>query len=54
MSKKIMPIFNVSLETHRKHLYVDGAIEDGINLFKAGNVEGGGIKRDIRASTGAI
>ena len=34
-----MPKFAVSLETLRKHRYIDGAIEDGIKLFEAGNIE---------------
>jgi len=34
-----MPKFEVSLETLRKHRYVDGAIEDGLKLFEAGNIE---------------
>ena len=35
----MMAKFKVSLETLRKHRYVDGAIEDGIRLFEAGNIE---------------
>ena len=34
-----MPKFEVSLETLRKHRYVDGAIEDGIKLFEAVDIE---------------
>jgi len=34
-----MPRITVSLETLRKHRYIYGAIEDGIRLFEAGNIE---------------
>jgi GNAT superfamily N-acetyltransferase len=34
-----MPKFAISLETLRKHRYIDGAIEDGIKLYEAGNIE---------------
>ena len=34
-----MPRFTVSLKTLRKHRYINGAIEDGVKLFEAGNIE---------------
>jgi len=34
-----MPEYNVTLETLRKHRHVEGAIEDGIKLFEAGDIE---------------
>jgi GNAT superfamily N-acetyltransferase len=34
-----MPEFSVSLETLRKHRYIDAAIEDGVKLFEAGGIE---------------
>lgn len=34
-----MPKIAVSLETLGKYRYIDGAVEDGIKLFEAGNIE---------------